>query len=54
MKTMTFKEELALKTKEVEKIIEQFYPEERGEHKLVMEAMNYSLRVGGKRLRPIP
>lgn len=53
MKTMTFKEELALKTKEVEKIIEQFYPEERGEHKLVMEAMNYSLRVGGKRLRPL-
>lgn len=34
-------------------ILEIFMPEEKGYEKTVYEAMNYSVRVGGKRLRPM-
>ena len=37
----------------VEKIIYSFCPEESGKQSLIFEAMNYSLKAGGKRLRPI-
>ena len=37
----------------VEKIVYQFCPEESGKQSLIFEAMNYSLKAGGKRLRPI-
>lgn len=40
-------------TKEVEAIIEQYLPEETGYQKTIFEAMNYSMRAGGKRLRPL-
>ena len=38
---------------EAEKIIERFLPAEEGPQRTVFEAMNYSVRAGGKRLRPI-
>ncbi len=47
------KEQLAEKTKQVEAVIENFLPSEEGRQKVVIEAMNYSVRVGGKRLRPM-
>ncbi|HKM04671.1 MAG TPA: farnesyl diphosphate synthase [Lachnospiraceae bacterium] len=50
---MNFKEELLQKVKNIELLIEEYLPEESGYQKTVIEAMNYSMRVGGKRLRPI-
>lgn len=40
-------------TKEVEEVLWQYLPEESGHQKTIFEAMNYSLRAGGKRLRPL-
>ena len=37
----------------VEAIIKQYLPKEEGMAASVMAAMNYSVNVGGKRLRPI-
>lgn len=48
-----FDKQLGLKVKEIEKIIASFLPEERGYQKIVLEAMNYSVLAGGKRLRPM-
>ncbi len=41
------------KVKKIEKIIAAFLPEETGYQKTVLEAMNYSVLAGGKRLRPM-
>ena len=41
------------KTQELEQIITQFLPPEEGFQKTVLEAMNYSIQAGGKRLRPM-
>ncbi len=38
---------------EVEAIIRQFLPKEEGYQKTILEALNYSILVGGKRLRPL-
>ncbi|MDE5780956.1 MAG: polyprenyl synthetase family protein [Lachnospiraceae bacterium] len=48
-----FSEELDKRTKWVENVIEEFLPNEDTKQKIVMEAMNYSVRAGGKRLRPL-
>lgn len=53
MKPMNFKEILTEKTSEAEAIIKKFLPEETGYQKRVIEAMNYSILAGGKRLRPV-
>lgn len=50
---MNFDRELDGKVKEIETILKAFLPEEEGWAKTVMEAMNYSVNVGGKRLRPM-
>lgn len=50
---MNFKEELAEKIRYTESIITEFLPKEEGYQKIIMEAMNYSVNAGGKRLRPI-
>lgn len=50
---MNFKETLTEKTKEAEAVIRKFLPEEAGYQKRVIEAMNYSILAGGKRLRPV-
>ncbi|MBR6405433.1 MAG: polyprenyl synthetase family protein [Lachnospiraceae bacterium] len=50
---MTFEQELSMKTEEVEEIIERFLPAEEGLQKTIFTAMNYSVRAGGKRLRPL-
>ncbi len=39
--------------KDIENIIFQYLPTEEGYQKTVIEAMNYSFRAGGKRLRPM-
>ena len=50
---MNFREELKSKTAAVEKIVESYLPEESGTQHEIMEAMNYSVTAGGKRLRPL-
>lgn len=48
-----FKELLKARTREAEEIIRKYLPEEKGHQRLIMEAMNYSMNAGGKRLRPL-
>ena len=45
--------ELKVRTADVEAVIERYLPEETGHQKTILEAMNYSMRAGGKRLRPM-
>lgn len=47
------KQRLEAYTKEIEAVLWQYLPEERGHQKTIFEAMNYSMRAGGKRLRPL-
>ena len=48
-----FDEELKEATELAEQILKKHLPEETGEQRKVIEAMNYSLTAGGKRLRPV-
>ena len=50
---MNFKEELEQRTGRIEAILADFLPREEGFQKKVIEAMNYSVTAGGKRLRPM-
>lgn len=50
---MNFKEELQKRVNEIEKIIREYLPAEEGFQKTVIQAMNYSILAGGKRLRPM-
>ena len=50
---MNEKEQLRLYTEEVEKVVMSYLPAEEGHQKTVLEAMNYSVKAGGKRLRPM-
>ena len=53
MEKERFQAELQAKTKEIEALLTRYLPEEKGYQKTVLEAMNYSLMAGGKRLRPM-
>ena len=48
-----FMEELQQKVEHINKVLEKFLPAEEGQQRIIFEAMNYSVRAGGKRLRPI-
>lgn len=50
---MEFQKELEAKAAYAEKVIQRYLPKEEGYQKTVMEAMNYSVLAGGKRLRPL-
>ena len=50
---MSWKNRLQTRVEEVEQVIQSFLPEETGYQKTVLEAMNYSVLAGGKRLRPM-
>ena len=50
---MEIREELLRRTEEIERIIYAYLPAEEGYQKTIMEAMNYSVKAGGKRLRPM-
>ena len=50
---MEFKKLLNDKIKCIETLLNDYMPKEQGYQKTIMEAMNYSLKAGGKRLRPI-
>lgn len=50
---MNFKEICSEKVKEIEGILTKYLPETTGLQSRIMEAMEYSLMAGGKRLRPM-
>lgn len=50
---MSFNEALSGRVGQIEAIIKRYLPEENGYQKTVIEAMNYSILAGGKRLRPM-
>lgn len=47
------KAEMKNRADEIDQILTQYLPKEEGYQKTVMEAMNYSILAGGKRLRPM-
>lgn len=50
---MTFRDEWSKRTEEVQEILYRYLPEETGYQKTLLQAMNYSMQAGGKRLRPL-
>ena len=50
---MSFSEEVHERVKNIEGIIRTYLPEDTGYQKTVIDAMNYSILAGGKRLRPM-
>ncbi len=50
---MNFEQELKEKVEQVNEVIRRYLPEESGHQKRLLEAMNYSMLSGGKRLRPL-
>lgn len=50
---MNFKTELQERTDFAEAVIEKYLPKEHGFSGKMAEAVNYSMRAGGKRLRPV-
>ena len=50
---MEMQKEIAERVNEIEAVIRRYLPKEQGWQKTVMEAMNYSILAGGKRLRPM-
>ena len=50
---MNFKDMQIEKTRKIEEILKSYLPKAEGYQQLIMEAMEYSLMAGGKRLRPM-
>ena len=50
---MNFKEEYQKRIESIESILEKYLPVQEGYQKIIMEAMEYSLMAGGKRIRPM-
>ena len=53
LQNLEFEKQLKKKTEQVNEIVMRYLPEEEGFPKLLLEAMNYSMRAGGKRIRPL-
>lgn len=50
---MEFKQSLKAKSNYIERLLSEYMPKVEGHQRTIMDAMNYSLKAGGKRLRPI-
>ena len=50
---MNFNEIYREKKEYIENVLKKYLPEQEGYQKVIMEAMEYSLMAGGKRLRPV-
>ena len=50
---MNFKGEYQNRIRSIENILKKYLPCQEGYQKIIMEAMEYSLMAGGKRLRPM-
>ncbi|ADL05766.1 Polyprenyl synthetase [[Clostridium] saccharolyticum WM1] len=53
MRNMNFNDMLSARTKEVGLVVETYLPPVEGYQSTVLAAMDYSVRAGGKRLRPM-
>ena len=53
MDASVFEKRLQQETAYAERVLREHLPKEEGLQEKIMEAMNYSLLAGGKRLRPI-
>ena len=50
---MNIQLEIEQRIQEIEAVLKKYLPKEEGYQKTVLEAMNYSVLAGGKRLRPM-
>jgi geranylgeranyl diphosphate synthase type II len=50
---MTIETVMDARREQVNRLLEAYLPAEEGYQKTIFEAMNYSIRAGGKRIRPI-
>ena len=50
---MSFKEEQLKRVEIIEEILKKYLPAQEGHQKIIMDAMEYSVMAGGKRLRPM-
>ena len=50
---MSYKNSKLEKIQDIERVLVEYLPEQSGFQKLIMEAMEYSVMAGGKRLRPM-
>ncbi len=50
---MEIQKEIEKRMSEIEFILKKYLPKEEGYQKTILEAMNYSILAGGKRLRPM-
>ena len=50
---MNFKDEYQNKLRQIEEILRSYLPAKEGYQSVIMDAMEYSLTAGGKRLRPM-
>lgn len=50
---MEIQKEIEKRIREIEFILKKYLPKEEGYQKTILEAMNYSILAGGKRLRPM-
>lgn len=48
-----FEAELKKRQEQINRILDEYLPQETGKQATVLKAMNYSVKIGGKRLRPI-
>ncbi len=53
MRNMNYKEMFSARTEEVRLVVESYLPPVEGHQSTVLAAMDYSVRAGGKRLRPM-
>lgn len=50
---MNYNEQLKLKVEDINRVISEYLPKEEGMQHRVIEAANYSVEAGGKRVRPL-
>ena len=50
---MDFEKQLQEKIAQIEALLQAYLPKEEGHQRTILEAMNYSVMAGGKRLRPM-
>lgn len=53
MDTLQLKTEIENRAAAIEQVLQKYLPKEEGRQRIIMEAMNYSILSGGKRLRPM-
>ena len=53
VRNMNFEIERKEKIEKIEEVLREYLPAQKGHQKVIMEAMEYSLMAGGKRIRPM-